>query len=143
MTEVKFYSLYSCSPLFSPGMSIVTRSSSISVARGFSPLLFILYCEYIFSINLSIYEVFDVDAPSVYRGRSDPGDLSLDPSAQECLVQASLINGVLPLLVFHLVFEMRIIQGHYLYRTACTTIAIAIQVRYNHIFLVVLHLTVL
>ncbi|KLO08566.1 hypothetical protein SCHPADRAFT_605152 [Schizopora paradoxa] len=33
----------------------------------------------------------------VYRGRSDPQDLSLDPSSQECLIQASLINGVLPL----------------------------------------------
>ncbi|KLO08567.1 hypothetical protein SCHPADRAFT_981951 [Schizopora paradoxa] len=44
----------------------------------------------------------------VYRGRSDAVDLSLNPSPQECLVQASLINGVFPL-------------------TTCSTLGIVIQ----------------
>ncbi|KLO12760.1 hypothetical protein SCHPADRAFT_904810 [Schizopora paradoxa] len=44
----------------------------------------------------------------VYRGRSDPANLSLDPSPQECLIQASLINGVQAL-------------------TSCATIGLVIQ----------------
>ncbi|KLO12215.1 hypothetical protein SCHPADRAFT_929385 [Schizopora paradoxa] len=44
----------------------------------------------------------------LYRGRSDPDSLSLTPSKQLCLAQASLVNGVQPL-------------------TACTTLGIVIQ----------------
>ncbi|KLO08565.1 hypothetical protein SCHPADRAFT_605159 [Schizopora paradoxa] len=58
----------------------------------------------------------DLELSSVYRGRSDPKDLSLNPSPQECLIQASLINGVLPL-------------------TACTTLGIVVQLLSNLYYL--------
>ena len=50
-------------------------------------------------------EMPDIQIGSIYRGRSKPLGFSLTPSAQECLVQASLINGVQTLSV-HFVLEM-------------------------------------
>ncbi|KLO12757.1 hypothetical protein SCHPADRAFT_399713 [Schizopora paradoxa] len=59
-----------------------------------------------FCISWILYSI--VYSLLVYRGRSDPFDLSVDPSAQECLVQASLINGVQAM-------------------TSCATIGVVIQ----------------
>lgn len=65
---------------------------------------------------------------SVYRGRSDPVSLTLAPSANECLIQASLINSVQPLWVFTCTLGIWAVCEIKCIRTACTTIGIAIQV---------------
>lgn len=85
-------------------------------------LLYVLALLYDHSYRLCIYW------HRLYKGRSSDDDLSLDPTYDECLVQASLVNGVQAWCVHFFLDVVFDCHAKDIHRTVCTTFVLILHV---------------